>query len=405
MRKVLMIAQYFPPAGSIGTVRVTKFVKYLQEFGWKPIVLTMRPDCYPNNVWMDQGLVKDIPENVAVYRTGILRTRVINDKGIRWIPYLLPAMAKVIKKENPQLIYLTAGPFFPLIAGPFIKFFLKRPYVVDLRDPWKLARRALPLHGLKARLGKLLTDACEPFVLKYAAKIICVNEYMCEEYRKAYPELSDKFVAIPNGYDLDDINTVVPQRFTKFTVVYTGKFRTAEAFRDPTAFFQALKICRQRDYDIQFIHVGAIEQEVINIVKQIGVSDLVRFIGSRPYSEALAYAKGANVLLLIGGGQRTEQTGKVFDYIACGRPILALAPLDGGIAEVLRNINFARLIPNNDPEMIARTLKEMYHNPNDGSQLILPEKYDRRLLTGSLARIFDEVTSEARFDKVNILEI
>lgn len=399
MKKVLMVAQYFPPAGGVGVIRITKFVKYLREFGWEPVVLTVRPDCYPDRVWLDESFMKDVPEDIAIYRTGVWRTGAINNEGIRWLPCLLSAIGKVIMKENPQLVYLTGGPFFPLVVGPFVKFLFKRLYVVDLRDPWKLAGRALPTRGLKVLVGRVLTNMIEPLVLQHAAKIICVSEHMRKDYQQAYPRLAGKFVVIPNGYDPDDVEGIIPYHFTRFTVVYTGKFRTSEAFRDPGPFFQALRICRQHCYDIQFIHVGAIEQEVVNMAEKIGISDSVWFVGPKPHNEALAYAKGAHLLLLIGGGQKTEQTGKIFDYIICGRPILALAPPNSEIAKVAKDIPFAKVLANGNPEAIAEALKEMYKRNLDEifvRNALLDLKYHRRRLTEALAMTFNEVLSDKR---------
>jgi glycosyltransferase involved in cell wall biosynthesis len=394
IKKVLIIAQRFPPAGGVGTIRVTKFVKYLREFGWEPVVLTVRPDCYPSEIWLDPSLAKDVPKDIAIYRTGIWRADLINDEGIRWLPYLLSALGKVIIKEKPKVVYLTGGPFLPLLAGPFIKFLFRLPYVVDLRDPWRLARRALPTRGLKARLGKLFANVCEPLVIRHAAKVICVSEYMCKQYQQAYRHLVDKFVVITNGYDPDDVNGVVPFHFTAFTIVYTGKFRTSEAFRNPGPFFQALRICQENGCNIQFVHVGPIEQEVVNMANQAGVSKLVKFVGPKPHAETLAYARGADLLLLIGGGQKTEQTGKIFDYIVCSRPILALAPLDGEIAEVAKEVAFAKILPNENPEAIAKVLIEEMETqdlniiPKEPS---LDLKFHRRRLTEVLARIFDDI--------------
>ncbi len=122
-KKVLMIAQYFPPAGSVGTLRITKFVKYLKEFGWQPVVLTVFKECYPKAVWLDTDLNKDISDDVCIYRTNIWRSSFVNDEGIRWLPFLLSNIFKVIRKERPNLNYIVGGPFFPLIVGPIIKLF------------------------------------------------------------------------------------------------------------------------------------------------------------------------------------------------------------------------------------------------------------------------------------------
>jgi glycosyltransferase involved in cell wall biosynthesis len=395
MKKVLIIAQYFPPAGGVGSIRVTKFVKYLRAFGWEPIVLTVRNSCYSNNIWLDQGLMEDIPGDISIYRTGIWKIKAINNEGVRWLPFLLSAVGKLVNKEKPKLVYLTGGPFFPLLAGPFVYLLFKKPYVVDLRDPWRLARKDRQKLGLKGTIGNLITNVVEPLVLRFASKIICVSEHMCEEYQQAYPHYKSKFTVLPNGYDISDVDGIKPYSYTKFTIVYTGKFRTSEAFRDPGPFFQALKMCCDLGYNIQFVHVGAIEKEVVKLAEQNGIGHLVNFIGPQLHSVALAYAKGANVLLLIGGGQKTEQTGKIFDYIACNRPILALAPPDGEIAKVAKELPYARVLPNSDPKAIAKTLGEMYSQSNSilNRGVSLDLKYSRKCIAGKLGKIFDEIYS------------
>jgi len=395
MKKVLMVAQHFPPAGGIGSVRVTKFVKYLREFGWEPIVLTVREDCYPKNVWLDYGFAKDIPADLSIYRTGIWNTSIINDYGIRWLPTLLATIGRVVKREKPELAYFTGGPFFPLLAGPFIKLRFGLPYVVDLRDPWRVARRATSKHGLKAYMGRILTNFVEPIVLRHAASIICVSEHMRMEYENVYPYLTSKMKVITNGYDPNDIIGILPHSFERFAVVYTGKFSTSEAFRDPEPFFKAVKLCQDRGCDIEFVHVGAIEQKVVDMAEKAGIGNSARFVGPKPHSEALSYAMGANVLLVIGGSQKTEQTGKIFDYIVCGRPILALAPSDGEIAKVSREVSFTTIIPDRDPEVIAKALEEKYCQRYQETvkriNVAVNSKYHRRNLTKNLVEIFDEI--------------
>lgn len=394
MKKVLMVAQYFPPASGVGTFRATKFVKYLSVFGWKPIVLTVREDAYPKGVLIDRELEKDVPQDVRVYRTKIWRNKIINNEGIRWIPFLLFFLVKVIRRERPKVIYLTGGPFFPLIVGPVAKLLFRLPYVVDLRDPWGLAKCEISTQSLKSRLGKFLTNITEPLIIKFASKVICVSTNMYKEYLKAYPCHSNKFLVITNGYDPSDIAKIEPVKFANFTGAYVGKFRTSEAFRDPTPFFQAMKILQRQGIDIRYVHVGVKEEEIIALAKKNGVINLIDFIGQCSYRKALAYTKGADLLLLIGGGQKTEQTGKVFDYLGCNRPILALAPADGGIAEIVRSAPNVKLIESKKPETIASAIEEIYH----GHQEFILEngvetKYHRKNLTRTLSQIFDEITT------------
>ena len=137
-KKVLIIAHYFPPAGGVGSYRVMKYVKYLRNFGWEPAVITAKEEAYQ---WIDNTLERNIPAGICIYRLPICGARFINDPGIRWIPHVLWSVRSVIKKENPAVVYLTGGPFYPLILGPIIKGCFDIPYVIELRDPWKLAER------------------------------------------------------------------------------------------------------------------------------------------------------------------------------------------------------------------------------------------------------------------------
>lgn len=393
-----MIAQYFPPAGGVGTFRVTKFVKHLRQSGWEPVILTEREDYYPEKAWFDRGLEKDIPQDVRIYRTKVWRSRIINDEGIRWLPCLLSAVARVIRKERPQIVYITGGPFFPLIAGPLIKGLFHLPYVIDLRDPWRLARCGSKRTGLKTRIGRLLTDVLEPWVVRCASKVICVSNAMCAEYRECYRLLPEgRFAVITNGYDPDDFAHCSPALLEKPTIVYAGKFRTSESFRNPVLFFRAMKLLADRGRHINFLHIGQEEREVSCLAEQEGVTDQMVHIGPLSYSETIAYCLGADVLLLIGGGQPTEQTGKVFDYIGCGKPILAMAPKKGEIARILKEIPGTWVLEHADPGTIASLLDKLCfgaNQPCDMPKLALVQ-YQRRHLTSVLSKVLDEVSLSA----------
>ena len=394
IRKVLIIAQRFPPAGGVGTFRVTKFVKYLPEFGWNPIVLTVRENSYQKGVWQDRGLEQNIANNINVYRTKVWQTQNINDEGIRWLPFLLQALFKVIRKESPLLVYITGGPFFPLIVGPILKLLFRLPYIVDLRDPWKLAMRAVPIQGVKANIGQLLTNIAEPIVLKYAIKVICATDALREEYQSVYTDNQEKFFTITNGYDPEDFKNLKAKQYKKFTIAYTGKFVRTEAFHNPTPFFNALKILHDKGADIQFVHVGAKEEKVIVLAKKTGVGSIIKFIGPKPHSETLSYAIGADLLLVIGSGRKMGLPVKMFDYIGCRKPILILAYKDEEIWHVGQEIPSAILLENNNSDNIAYAIEELYlKNKKIEWEGNTDLKYHRKNLTNILSKVFNEILS------------
>ncbi len=396
MKKVMILAQYFPPASGVGTFRVTKFVKYLKDFNWNSVVLTLNEESYAKiNCPLDHSLMNDISVATAIYRTGLHHLLFFKDAGIRWLPTLFYKMPAILFKERPHLLFVTGGPFFSLLIAPLVRFIFGIKYVVDLRDPWRIAEERTPPQGMKARLVELANRICEPLVLHSASKIVLVSEQMGREYRNAYVKRPETdFVVIPNGYDPDDFDPVTPHQFPKFTIVYTGKFQTGEAFRNPTSFFESLKLIKGKKIDIQFIHVGNREEKVIDIAKQIGVLDVCEFMGRKSYHDAISFAKGADMLLLIGGGQKTEQTGKIFDYMGCNRKILALANKSSGIGDVIGNIDASAtvLIEEKDPKRIANAIEDHYKATN--ATKITTEsykQYHRKSITARLSDIFCEV--------------
>jgi len=386
-----MIAQYFPPVGGVGTFRVTKFVKYLREFGWEPVVLTVREDCYPDTAWLDNSLQKDIPQGVHIYRTGVSRSKMINDEGIRWLPHLLLEAAKIMKKERIDIAYFTGGPFFPLLAGPVVKFLFRIPYVIDLRDPWKLARQARPARGFKARLGHTLTNRAEPMVIRSAAKVICTTRFMQESYQRAYPGQKEKFLTIMNGYDLDDFTNVSPKVYNEFAIVYAGKFRRSEAFHNPAVLFQAMKLLQARGIKVRFVHVGAREEQVVALAESIGIGGIVGFVGPKSHAEAVSYAMGASLLLVIGSDAKMTIPAKLFDYVGCLRPILILGDSAEAMMDIGQELSAATMLENTDPGAIATAIEGIYHK-----QVTIEDdqgtvgKYTRRHLTSLLSMVLDE---------------
>ena len=397
-----MLATYFPPAGGVATFRISKFVKFIGRFNWIPVVLTVNDEHYVESKFViDHSLLKDIPSDLIIYRTDIgakswFFKSLLNGLPTRWLKTLVKSIGQIIRNEKPDLLYATGDPFFPLLVCPFAKRCFGLKYIVDFRDPWKLAIPDHPPVGLKGKIFQPVNSFLEPIVVNSASRIIVVSETMAQQYRDAYPKRkASDFIVIPNGFDPDDYDAVRIKKQEIFTVVYAGKFLSGQSFRNPSYFLESLKLLKLKGLKIKFTYIGEKNPEIEEMVVKIGVLDQYESVGRKSYTETISYMKGAGMLLLIGSGQETEQTAKIFDYLGCKRPILALASEKGGIADVVRNMERISLIENNDSNRIANVIEEFYHAH---SEELLERKniahFLRENQTMNLSKVFIEVLSE-----------
>ncbi|MDU1414748.1 MAG: glycosyltransferase [Clostridium sp.] len=357
-KKILVLAPYFPPMGGIGVFRATKLVKYLKKLGYTPVVISLTEDEFTST---DKSLMKNIDKDIKIYRIKPRKGILINDVGYRLYKTLKKEIGEIIRCEKPQYVIATGGPFLTLPIARFIYENFKIEYLLDLRDPWKLEKKhkISGFPGVKYEIYRKLSAIYEVYTFKKAKAITVVNETMAEDYIKEYPKYKDKIHVITNGYDEDDFKDIDQENYDKFTVVYSGKFDTAAGFRDPSNFFKAMKALIEKGHDMDFVHVGFKEDNIVNLAKEYGIEKHCKFLGFKTYEETLSYCKGASALLVIGGKEKYEQTGKIFDYIGVKKPVICICRLDGEISAVAKNVPYIDPIAKDDYDKLYKTLSEI----------------------------------------------
>lgn len=376
-KKILVIATYFPPSGGVGVFRVTKFVKYLKKNNYIPVVVTIDNKYCIN---YDESFLKDI-EGVKIYNIDFECKNKVAKNFAKRLKFELPS---IIDKEKPDILFLTGGPFQILPLGRKMYEQYGIPYIIDLRDPWSLQR----IYGnnfkekLKCRMVRIRESLFERYTLKKAKCICVVNDEMKENYMKKYSKYN--FKVISNGYDEDDFKDVVPYKYKEFTIVYSGKFEVSAGFRDPSIFFSALK---EID-NVKFIHIGNKEEKVIDLAKKYSCYDKCEFIGFKPYNEVISYLKGASALLLISGNEKSEQTGKIFDYIGCRRPIIAITNRDNDLYKICMSIDNVYVSERNKKQLV-KIINELKKNKSV-NKVINNKKYSRAELCNELIKIIEE---------------
>lgn len=442
--RALMIAYYFPPLSGSGVFRSIKFAKYLPLFGWEPTVISTDR---PPNGWKfsDSSQLDEIPGGMQVVRIpdgistgretsldservqailsflrGVLRFSPEADRmfsqfsqthegitqlltfpcsALSWAYDAVQYIEKHIDLDQFQAIYTTSGPASAHLVGFYLKQKYNIPWVADYRDPWTYNPYGSDYNP--SNKGHKLLFELESVLLRGADCSLTIEDSLVESYERHFGLEPGKVISITNGYDEADFAALrVPQgRTDKFTINYSGLIYTYS--QDITPVFKSLaqlisegKI--QKD-QITFRLVGITTQDISVISKRFGLAEIIDQTGYLSHSQALQANLDADLLLLLVGDEpkfKPVYTGKFFEYLRSGRPILALAPRDGAVDRVLRESGHGEAMLSTQISKIKAMILREYQKWGRGKTpepLHSPviEQFERKVLTGRLADVLE----------------
>ncbi|HKE00053.1 MAG TPA: glycosyltransferase [Planctomycetota bacterium] len=412
--KVLIVSLYFPPAGGGGVQRPLKFATHLPELGIETHVLA--PDD-PKWVHRDDELAP--PSLAWVHRARYLgpkgrkpaeelhgtrglervtrqarlagRRLLVPDENVPWNLTAIPAGIRIAKSEGIDVVLTTSPPSSVHFIGAAVKRATGTPWVADLRDsivahPHRRADR------LAVRAKEQGEHAVARLVTRSADAIVCVSEAIADEMRERKPR--GRVVHISNGSDFDDFAGLEYRRGERFRITHTGSFFGR---RDPRPFLTAL--ARVDDVVVRF--VGDFRSADREWAETLELGDRLQLVPYAPRREALELQRDSEALLLLipdaGGRGRGVLSGKVFEYLAAERPILAVVPPDGAAAELLRETGAGVVVAPDDVDGIARELAALRDAWNAGALDGTPlsddwkRKLSRRTRVEELARLLEEL--------------
>ncbi len=404
-KRVLMLCYYYPPLSSAGTHRSVGFTRWLGEFGWLPVVLTVG-----NSRIRWEPRCEQVPEHVQVVRSYewnllsvlTLLTGVINrlrdlvrlprrpsaiyawclpDVQIAWLSTIRGALLA----RTCDCIYVSCSPFSSALSGCLIKLATGRPLVLDFRDPW-----ALNQHSHHGPLQRRILRRLERWVLRTCDALILNTTGAERLYRDRYPEYAHKMTCVPNGFD--ELNIASPSRQRdRFTIMHVGDFYRS---RTPARLLEAL--CALNDPEIEFVHIGPSSE----ILQRYADRVRIRHIERIPHAEALELMRTASLLYLVQGWEDgiTEYVAvasKTYEYLATGLPVLAEVP-PGDNADIIRQFaSKAWVVTSRDVNAVTAALREARAVADSCEPLVssaFVETFSRERLTASLAAILDRLS-------------
>ncbi len=426
MRKVLIIAYYFPPMALSGIQRTLKFVKYLPEFGWEPTVVTVAPHAYfafddsfleelkgkPVEIWRTDpsGVYKVMKERRTISLSNERLRRALNrlsqllfipDNKIGWRKEVSSFLAGRDLSEF-DLVYATAPPFTDHLVGADIKRSHGLPLVIDFRDAWI----EYPYNLYWTPWHKRRHLALEKEVVEAADAIVTTNEHVkgILARRHGASGAGQRTHVISQGFDAADFapsaaRPAVNVDPAEVSFVYTGLFYED---RDPKPLYQALaelKRTRPELYGkLRFYMVGYVQEEYRQSAVELGVGDRFVYCGYVGHDEAIAWLMASDIAWFnIGAraaGHETVSPGKAFEYLGSRKPILAILPKNE-IRDMLSTFDHATIVePEDGPGLVAALTRLAELKLAGALPVADPERvgrYDRRSLTGRLAEIFASV--------------
>jgi glycosyltransferase involved in cell wall biosynthesis len=419
MKKVLIITYYWPPGSGAGVQRWLKLSKYLPEFGWEPVILTVDPE-YATYPVIDFSLECEVSPEIKVFKTrasdyfrfynkdkskvpsaGFARNNDKSPKGkffrfIRgnffipdprkgWNKFAFKKACRVIETEEIKHVITTSPPHSTQLIGLRIK--KKYPdikWISDLRDPWT----DIYYYDLfyPTFISRKIDRKYEKSVLLNADIVTTVGYNLGKQYESKAKGIGGKIKIIHNGYDESDFENVDPIIPGRFTISYTGTISESYPI---DGFVRALERVISEGNNILFRFTGLIaESQKKQITKKIDNKNL-EFIEYADHSNAIFQMVSSSLLLLVIArhpGNRSFLSGKLFEYIASGKPVLCLGPIDGEAAHILNTSGYGKCFSYDDENGIAGFILSNLMQVSE-SRKARPVEFSRRYLAEQIATL------------------
>lgn len=435
MKKVLIITYYWPPSGGIGVHRCLKFVKYLRDFGWEPIVYAPLNASYP---YLDDSNFVHIPKGITVIKKRIIepfdlfkkvsgrkkndpanpvyvrdRKLKIIDKISIWIRgnffipdarclWIWPSvrfLKKYLQEHSIDAIFTNGPPHTNTVIGCKLSKSTGIPWLMDFQDPWTQVDyyKMLKIGKIADKIHKKL----EQEAFKVAAKTTIVSPSWKSDLESIGAQNVD---VIYWGYDEDDFKNIKTNLDSKFSIVHAGQLGFD---RFPETFLKVLAdLCKTNEQfadDLQIKFFGAVDYNISEYIKNIGLLNNYIAPGNIPRSEVIQNTVNAQLLFLplnIAENAKGRIPGKLFENLRAERPILCLGPTNSDVSTIINQTKRGKSFEYNDYYGIKNYILDIYskfkNKTNFLDTSVSIEEFEIKTLTKKLASFLEGITSHKR---------
>ena len=438
-RRALFVSYLFPPVGGVGVQRVTKFVKFLPEFGWQSSVLTVSNPSVP---LYDESYQRDIPANTIIRRAktyepgyalkqavsadngggkpnvfkrwlkGVARTvgnTVLQpDAQVLWHRHAFREGLKLLQKVSHDVIVATGPPFSSLLLGARLARHTGLPLVLDYRDEWDISN-AYWENKQQGRLANWIQQRQQAKVMRAADVLLATTPSSARSIAGTAALAGSTALAtfIYNGFDPDDFPTSASpaQRVDygngvdRFRLAFVGTLWNLNSIEPVVHAIERLsQTAPQLAAGMELLLAGRRTGDQEEILKRLDATPCaVTRLPFVSHSEAIELMQSADALLMLNSDRPQTQriiNAKTFEYMAAKRPMFVVAP-EGDVWDVVRDLPGTVLCPPSQVHTIAEGLALAIEQHRCGMHFDDAHwdigKFHRRELAGRMATLLDHV--------------
>jgi len=437
-RHVLVVALAFPPSAAAAAIPAAHMAKFLPMHGWLPTFLTIRPehllvphspgDAYPlpldqvevcrtriiypwealarlarrrqqpgaGRSWaVDEGSAPAAATGRRLSPKALVqRLLSFPDVQCGWLPFAVWGGLGVARRQHVDCLYSIGPPWTSHLVGLALYRLLGLPWVADFHDPW-LANPwhqepgARPLDRLEAWLEQQVLRSARVVVTKTPEMIPLLAA------RAGRPERD--FVTIPCAFDRQEIEAargLASKDGSKFTLVHAGRFYGR---RSPVPLLTALARLSQGSGvggRIELRVVAERQAGIEALAQRLGVAGIVRQVGLCSHLETLRHVLESDLAVVVQPDTTVQIPSKVYEYLGCGVPILALTG-EGATARVVQETRSGLVVGGQDVPGITEAIRSFCRG-DALTQSFRPDaaavaQYEAREVIGRAARLLDRV--------------